>query len=195
MGEKIQIGVDLVEDSTDPVVLATFERLEARSGIGMLHRTLANSPDVFASFVGLAQALRYSTQIDPVDRELAICAVLERHEGHYELAAHRRFAAIIGATQEQIDNVSNRDCMGVYTERQEQILRFAAQLAADPGELADLPPSRIEEWLDNRERIELGLTLALYMGLAHFTALFAVPAEDFERDGAPSLSRAAQRPA
>lgn len=184
----------MVEEGNHPDVIETFERLSARSGIGNIHRTIANSPEVFRNFIGLSQALRYSTRLDPIERELAICVVLERHDGEYELDAHRRFAKLLGATDPQVSNVRNRAEPGLYTERMQQILLFAEHLAADPAERSLLPSHEIEAWLDNRERIELGLTLAIYLGLAHFTALFDVPAENFDAQGAPSLERAASMP-
>jgi alkylhydroperoxidase family enzyme len=144
-------------------------------GLVNIHRTIANSPSVFSRFIGFAHALRNDTQIDPAERELAILCVLERHEGVYELVAHRRLAARAGLSEAQITNVRRPDAADVYSDRQRAILRFAEHFAADPRERDALPASGIESHLDNRQRIELGLTLALYLGLSHFTGVLDVP--------------------
>ena len=192
MPSENQIHVSLVSESDHPDAVETFELLKAKGGVSNIHRTLANSPTVFKNFIGMAHALRFATEIDPLDRELAICCVLERHNGEYELAPHRRLASVYGASPEQVKNVRNRNVQGVYSDRQRAILHFAEHVAADPAERDTLSPHDIEAFLDNRQRIELGMTLAFYMALSHFTAVFHVPAEDFDAPGAPSIEQAAR---
>jgi hypothetical protein len=63
--------------------------------------------------------------------------------------------------------------------------------AANPSERGDFHDNGIETILENRERIELGLTLAMYIGMAHFTAVFDVPDDDFNAPGALSAQLAA----
>jgi alkylhydroperoxidase family enzyme len=184
-----RIPVDLVHESQDPIVAETFAFLKTKAGVGNIHRFVANSPAVFKHFIGLAYALRYETELDPLERELAICCVLERHEGTYELAPHRRMAAICGATEEQIAQVSRPDRDDLFSSRQQAVLRFAAHMGADPAERGDLPDHGVETWLTNRQRIELGFTLALYMGLAHLTGVFDVPLDDFGAANRSGLTR------
>lgn len=177
MGQGKRITVDLVEHSDHPDVTMTFERLSAKPiGIVNIHRTLANSPAVFNRFIGLAHALRFETQIDPGERELAILVVLERHEGDYELDKHRAIARAAGVDDAKIAHVRSPDAKpGLFSDRERAILAFAEHFAADPADRPADVDDAIEHHLDNRQRIELGLTLALYLGLAHFTALLGVP--------------------
>lgn len=177
MGQGKRITVDLVRQSDDPDVSATFERLAGKSiGIVNIHRTIANSPAVFNRFIGLAHALRFETELDPGERELAILVVLECHHGDYELSKHRRLASAAGVSDAKIAHVRSPDAEpGLFSARERAILAFAEHFAADPAARPDAVDDAIEAWLDNRQRIELGLTLALYMGLAHFTALLDVP--------------------
>jgi alkylhydroperoxidase family enzyme len=178
LGNAKKVSVDLVQESDNEDVLSTFALLRSLSNVGLvnIHRTIANSPKVFPRFIGLAHALRNDTNLDPAERELAICCVLERHHGLYELAPHRRLGVRAGLTEAQLANACNPDASAeLYTERQRAILRFAERFAADPAERDALPDDNIEMYLDNRQRIELALTLALYVGLAHFTGVLAVP--------------------
>lgn len=164
-------SIQLVQNSDEPDVIETFGKLPR---IHNIHRILANSPAVFARFTGFAHALRFETRIPAGERELAILCVLERHRGDYEAAYHRSFALTFDVTQEQVDNVSRpeSDC---YNDRQRAVLRFAARFAADPDEWDVLPDDRIEDHYDDRERLELALTLTLYLGLARFTNIIDVP--------------------
>ena len=116
--------------------------------------------------------------LDPADRELAICCVLERHDGEYELPPHRRFALTLGVTEEQLANVRNPEARHLFSDRQRAILDFAERIAADPSERDRFGPDRLEQFLDNRERVELGLVLALYMAMSHFTSIFDIEVQN-----------------
>ena len=177
MAEKGRIPVELVYESSDPNVLATFEKLGTKSvGIVNIHRTFANSPVVFARFIAFAHALRFETILDPAERELAICCVLARHEGDYELKQHRKLAKQAGLSDEQIENIGTASRRtDLYSDRQRAILRFSERTAATVAERSAMPESDIETYLNNRERVELALTLALYIGLAYFTGVLDVP--------------------
>ena len=163
--------IRLVQDSDEPDVVETFGKLPR---VHNIHRILANSPAVFARFTGFAHALRFETLIPPAERELAILCVLERHQGDYEAAYHRSFALTFDVTQKQVDNVLRPDS-ACYDDRQRAVLRFAARFAAEPDERVALPDDNIETYYDDRERLELALTLTLYLGLARFTNIVDVP--------------------
>ena len=179
MGSSKRTPVELVRDSSDPDVLATFERVKGKVGVVNIHRTIANSPAVFTHFIAFAYALRHQTVLDPRERELAILCVLQRHEGDYELAAHRQIALGLGLSAAQVENVCRAsEHQDLYTTRQHAVLRFAERFAASPASRDALAADRIEDFLNNRERVELALTLALYLGLSRFTGLLDVPPED-----------------
>jgi alkylhydroperoxidase family enzyme len=171
--------IDLVYETDNPEVLETFEKVKGKTGIGKIHRLVANSPTVFGRFIGLAHGLRHNTILDPLERELAICCGLERHNGHYELVPHRQFAIMLGATEAQVANVCNSgDPSAPFTDRQRAILRFAEKVAADPDRIGELEEDGVEAYLNNQERVELALNVAIYIGLAHLTGALDIPKED-----------------
>src|SRR6218665_1479770 len=99
-----RVPVSLVRESDDPIVTEVFGRLaNGAVGIVNIHRTLANSPEVFHAFIGLAHALRFKTMLDPAERELAILRALWRHDGHYEIGHHRRLGAAAGLSEAEMD--------------------------------------------------------------------------------------------
>jgi alkylhydroperoxidase family enzyme len=172
-----RVPVSLVTETDDPIVEEVFGRLAKGSvGIVNIHRTLANSPDVFSAFIGLAHALRFKTVIDPAERELAILRALYVHEGHYEIGHHRRLGAAAGLTETEMD-VACSDADGAdLDERKRAILTYAHDFAVGRGVTPD-HSAALTAVLDNRMVVELSLTLALYVGLAHLTASIDVPVD------------------
>jgi 4-carboxymuconolactone decarboxylase len=173
---KSRMPVERVGASDDPEVAATFAKLAAgKVGVVNIHRILANSPVVFAQFIGLAHALRFETELDPAERELAILRVLEIHGGDYELSHHRPMGKAAGLSDAQIAGAAAKDAPAdLYSERERVILLFADCFAAGKGIEAEAL-DKIEPHLDNRQRVELAMTLALYTGLAYFTNMLEVP--------------------
>ncbi len=185
MSTKDSIPVTRV-DEADPalpeIVAATFAKI-ARGVVGVvnIHRTLARSPDVFAGFIGLAHALRNSTEIPPAERELAILRVLEKHQGAYEIAHHRRLGRTLGLSDAELEGTAAKAIdPELYDERQLAALQFADAFSERQGVAPELRATLVRLF-GERQIIELTLTLALYLGLAHLTHALDVPL-DARRD-------------
>ena len=160
-----RIPVTLVGENAiqDPVVQEVFGRLaKGTVGIVNLHRTVANSPEVFAAFIGLAHALRFKTELDPAERELAILRVLELHHGHYEIRHHRKMALAAGVSEAEIDGTAT------LTDRRAAVRAYADAFAAGSGVPA-ASSKALAQHFTNRQIVELTMTMTLYLGLAHLT--------------------------
>jgi alkylhydroperoxidase family enzyme len=170
--------VTLIREANHPVLAELFERIGASStGLLNIHRTLANSPEVFSAFIGLAHKLRFGTELDPAERELAILRVLARHRGHYEIRHHRRLGAAAGLTEEELDLACEaRWSAGDWPERRRQVLQYADEFASGAGISAETSAG-LTGILTSRQIVELSLTLSLYVGLAYFTASVDVPGD------------------
>ncbi len=168
--------VDEKDPALPPVVAETFARIAKGSvGVVNIHRTLARSPDVFAGFIGLAHALRNTTEIPPPERELAILRVLEHRQGAYEIGHHRRLGRALGLTEAQLEGTAAETIdPSLYDERQLAVLRFADAFDAGKGIAPELAES-LDRLLGERQIVELTLTLSLYLGLAHLTHAIDVP--------------------
>ncbi len=188
MSGQRRIRVELVEDPANPEVVAIFQKIHARQinvsaepggpplKVGNIHRLVANSPQLFAAFVGLADALRSHTEIDPAERELALLCALDIHGDDYEIMPHRILAKQYGVTDEMLDKVSDPESP-VFSERQRAVLRFAKLLATDRDQRSTCKDPRIEDYLDNRQRIELALNVSCYIGFSRLTDVLDVPRE------------------
>jgi alkylhydroperoxidase family enzyme len=170
-----RVTVDLVGETDDPILLPLFERLSNGAvGLVNIHRTLANSPDVFHAFIGLAHALRFKTGLDPAERELAILRALARHKGDYEIVHHRKMGLAAGLSEMAVAAACLDAGEDDLSPRQMLLLRFADRFAEGNGVDAETAAS-LRDALGNRGVIELSLTLALYVGLAHLTGALDVP--------------------
>jgi 4-carboxymuconolactone decarboxylase len=170
-----RIPVSLVRQTDDPVVEEVFGRLEKGAvGIVNVHRTLANSPEVFAAFIGLAHALRFKTGLEPAERELAILRALARHRGEYEMIHHRRLGAAAGLSPAELEAACDPAVPAGLSGRKQAILDYADAFAIGTG-VSDEASAALRAVLDDRAIVELSLTLALYVGMAHLTAALDVP--------------------
>jgi 4-carboxymuconolactone decarboxylase len=171
-----KLPIALVEQPTDSRVLDTFARLQANGGRPVnIHRTVAQSPAIFEKFVAFAWCLRLESDLKPAERELAIVRVLELGRGEYELRHHRRMAAAAGLSRDQIAALSPKVVnLTLFDDREAAILRMVDAFCSGGG-VDDATQRDIKAMFSDRQIVELGLTLALYFGLAHFTNMLAVP--------------------
>lgn len=173
-----RLTVTRVDERTaiDPHQVETFARLAKGSvGVVNLHRTLAHSPVVFARFIDFAHALRFETVLDARLRELAILRVLAHHRGDYEARHHRKMALAAGASEEACEAATAGAFDGLPAV-DTAVLRFADAFARGAGVTPEIA-SALKEHMDDRQCVELSLTLTLYLGLAHFTHAVDVPVE------------------
>ena len=171
-----KLPIALITESSNPVVAETFERLKAGGGRPVnIHRSVAQSPEVFAKFVAFARSLRFETVLKPSERELAILRILEHARGEYELKHHRRMAATAGVSTEKIETVS-RDVpdLKLFDAREAAILKFVDAFRAGHG-VADDVQREMKSFFSDRQIVEIALTIALYFGLAHYTNALDVP--------------------
>jgi len=173
-----KLPIALVEHPSDTKVLDTFARLEANGARPVnIHRTVAQSPAIFEKFVAFAWSLRLESELKPAERELAIVRVLELSRGEYELKHHRRMAGAAGLSREKIAALSSKSVdLNLFDAREAAILKMVDAFASGDG-IDDATQGDLKTMFSDRQIVELGLTLALYFGLAHFTNLLDVPVD------------------
>ncbi len=172
-----RLHVELVSKASDPLLQALYQRLD-RNGKGPanIHRTLANSPHIFSRFIDYAHGLRSDADIAPADRELIILRVLERARGEYELSHHRIMAREVGLSDAMIRAVALPDYKGegVFDDHQVLLLRFADDYVDGRGLTPEIT-DQLRHTFTDRQLIDIGLTMALYFGLAHLSSVIDIP--------------------
>src|SRR4051812_10157830 len=151
-------------ETTAPERRTLFDRLEAERGtpVENIFLALANDPELCDATLTMAMALRKSTVLDRRFRELAVMTVGLVTGSKYEFDHHWNSAVRAGVRREQLEALARSDTEGsVFTEHERAVIRYAKE-ATVSGEIADSTWNALCGFLDERERLELVLTVAWY---------------------------------
>jgi len=81
-----------------------------------------------------------------------------------------------GLTEEKITALDG-DAPGAFTPRERVALRFAELMAVDHHKVDDALFAELKRHFTEAEIVELGVNVALYLGLGRFTAVLGVDPE------------------
>jgi len=148
-----------------------------------LHRTYAQSPEIFSAYVGLARALRAQSKVPRQYRELVILRTLQLNGGTYELAQHVPMALTCGLSHEETSEIVNWRTSNVFDAKQRSILGYVDAMMK--GQVDDATFSYLSQHFDPRDIVDLTLTAAFYAGDARASAALAIPLDDARPASAP----------
>jgi len=159
-----------------PVVAGIYAGIRAGGSEPLtMHRAVANAPELFAAYVGMARAVRRDAQVPRAFRELAVLRTLQLEGGDYNLDQHSAMALSCGITAPQIAALPAWRGSGLFDARQQAVLAWAEGMATRGGPDADAYAALARSF-DPREVVELTLTAAFYAASARTTkALGVVP--------------------
>ncbi len=130
------------------------------------------SPAVGGPLHRLGEALRYSSTLPDVTRELVILAVAAHHDCHYERISHRKVAATLDIGETAFGAIEAGLCPQAHPEAAGALELVLAILDGNlPGE-DDLAQLRVD--LDDATIFELTTLVGYYSTLAVQLALFGV---------------------
>jgi 4-carboxymuconolactone decarboxylase len=135
--------------------------------------TLVRHPDLAEAFLGFSAHLLRRSTLPPRVRELAILRVASRRDCRYELHHHVRMAAETGLTPAEIE--AARD--GEATIELERTVLTAVDELDDTSTLSDKTWALLGEHLDERQRMDLVLTIGGYTMMAMAFNAFGVEPE------------------
>lgn len=155
----------------DPRAEAAIEKLRLmhnyppQARVHPFYRTMAKSPQAFASFLQLGGDLSADTTLDPVLRELAVLRTGWLCGAPYQWGEHVRVARKLGFDGAGIDRVrEGAEALG-WTEAEAAVLRAVDELHAD-AMIGDATWAVLAAHLDERQLVELLLVVGHY----HMTA-------------------------
>jgi alkylhydroperoxidase family enzyme len=136
---------------------------QARGGIpvGNIFRTLANAPNLFRRFNGLANDLRNGTQLDPKLRELALMTIGRLTDSEYEFVQHWNISLRAGVRREQLEHLAEFESSPLFNEQERAAMRYAAE-ATQNIKVSDATFNALRGFLDNRRIMELVMNVAFY---------------------------------
>jgi alkylhydroperoxidase family enzyme len=149
-------------DSDDPRLQPVFDVFRSQ-GIDppVIHRTLANAPEMLSAWVGLAWPLRQATTVGRGLQELAIMRVGQLTNAEGEWTAHWDPAIANGVTESQLTELWTWRTSDEFDDRQRAVLAFTDELTTDLV-VSDETFGRLQELFDPGEIVELALTAAFY---------------------------------
>ena len=167
--------VPLVSDAAAAPAVADFFNGMRASGAQPLtmHRAVANAPELFTAYVGMARAIRNDNHVPRPLRELAILRTLQLESGEYEIEQHTRMARSCGMSGEQIAALDHWRTSTLFTPEQRAILGWAEGMATTDG---PDPASydAMAKLFDPHAIVEITLTAGFYAMSARTTKALAI---------------------
>jgi AhpD family alkylhydroperoxidase len=166
------------EDAT-PDTKEIWDRIEAERKIptANIFRALMNAPVQLDGFLTYANALRDGSELSPKLRELAILTVGQVTGSQYEIAHHQSHATKAGVTAEQLAAINDFETSDVFDDVERAVMRLAKASTVN----VDVTESRwadVAAHLDDKQMVELTLTIAWYNSGVRIMGLLGIELED-----------------
>ena len=170
--------VPLVSDTdAAPAAADIFQAIRASGASPLdMHRAVANAPELFAAYVGMARALRKDDHVSRQLRELAILRTLQLEEGGYEIQQHTRMARSCGVSEAQIAALGDWRASKLFAPEQRAILGWVEGMATPAGPDA-ASAEAMKRSFDPHAIVEITLTTGFYSMSARVTKALDVKSE------------------
>ncbi|MGK9264221.1 carboxymuconolactone decarboxylase family protein [Sinorhizobium meliloti] len=139
-----------------------YDAYIARRGVqpSLIHRAIANAPDVLRAYMPLSNALRYETELSGKLRELAIVAVGVAARSPYEVEAHVRFALATGVRPDVIQALVSVGNNNVFEPIERMVIDLAQ--AATCGNVSSAQCRGLRSALGEERFAELAMQIVFY---------------------------------
>jgi AhpD family alkylhydroperoxidase len=136
-----------------------------------------NAPVQLDGFLTYANALRDGSELNPKLRELAILTVGYVTGSQYEIAHHQSHALKAGVTPGQLAAIEEFETSEHFDDLERAVMRLAKESTVD----VDVTESRwadVAAHLDDKQMVELTLTIAWYNSGVRIMGLLGIELED-----------------
>jgi AhpD family alkylhydroperoxidase len=159
-----------------------WDRLEAERKVptANIFRALANAPVLLDAFLSYANAMRDSSQLSPKLRELAILSVGHTTGSEYEIAHHQSHGRKAGLTDEQLAAVGDGESPELFNDAERAVMALARESTAKVH-VSDATWAAAAKHLDDRQMVELTLTIGWYNSGVRIMGLLEIDLEDSYR--------------
>jgi len=152
----------LEKQDADPMIGQMFQKIEDGGGeVINLMKALAHSPKICRDINRLGVTLLMKGDLSPRLRELAILRVGDLARANYEWTKHVPIALAAGASQGQIDDLSNWKDSTRFDDQEQAVLQYTDEVASDIR-ASDDTFKKVAEFLSEKEIIELTVTIGYY---------------------------------
>ncbi|MGQ3674034.1 carboxymuconolactone decarboxylase family protein [Xanthobacter sp. TB0139] len=165
-------------DPDAPESRALVERIVAERGnLLHLYQMLIHSPPVAEGWLAFLTAIRQKSGLNGCLRELLIVRIAQINNAPYEADQHIPIALKEGASQEQMDALSNWQESNLFTSDQRAALGYAEAMTRNiqvPAEIF----AQVRELFDERALVELTATIGAYNMVSRFLEALEVHSHD-----------------
>ncbi len=169
------------DDQLGPTDVVAAIRARRGGGLLNLDRMLLNSPSFAVGWNGFLGAVRNTLKLDPLLRELAICAVAVLNRADYELGQHAPEFLAAGGSQAQLDALADypaalRDT-ALFTPAEHATLELTREMTLKV-QVSEACFAALRAVLpDSRQQVELVGVIATYNMVSRFLEALQVQAE------------------
>lgn len=157
------LPVDMMEPYQKKAALA------APQGPMAIHGVMAHAPTVQKHYSAMAKAIFAELEVPPVERELAVLAVLFLERGAYEIAQHEDIARHMGISEAAIDAIrEERYRDPVFSAHETALLCFTRQVVRQVR-VDDATFDALAAGYSHRQIVELLFAIGSYMMIARIT--------------------------
>lgn len=166
------------DENSSAEIKALADKIRSQRGGRTLHvyNMLLNSPPVAATWVPFFTAIRQKCELKARYLELASLRVGLINKCQYQYCAHIPFALKEGITQAQIDALDNWEDSTLYTDADRAVLAYTDAMTKQV-EVVDSVFDALRPHLNQRELVELTVTIAAYNAMSRLLVALKVDAE------------------
>jgi AhpD family alkylhydroperoxidase len=166
------------EDATpDTKVVWDRVEVERKMPTANIFRAMMNSPVLLDGFLTYANALRDGSELSPKLRELAILTVGHTTGSQYEIAHHQTHARKAGVTAEQLAAIDDFETSEQFDDLERAVMRLAEASTVDV-DVTERGWADVAAHLDDKQMVELALTIAWYNSGVRIMGLLGIELED-----------------
>ncbi len=132
-----------------------------------INKMMAHAENSVRHFMRLGNSLLTQAKLDARLRELAILRIATLCRSRYEWYQHEILAREVGVPEEQIEAVKQGPDSPVFNDLERAVLRYTDEVTLNVKS-SDEVFNELAKSLDNRELVELTLTIGFYNLVARF---------------------------
>lgn len=163
----------IARDDLPEAMQAAWDRSQAVRGDATLIETLGNAPELFDWYADFYERLFYGGRVPAALKELARYKLSTRHGCRHCNLGNRRDALARGVSAAKLDAIDDPDAE-VFSGAERELLKLADELSLlrPDGRLDTRAYRRLRRYFDDAELMELGVTLAVLVGMAKFLFVY-----------------------
>ena len=165
-------------DITEPAELVAAIRARRGGRLLNLDRMLLHSPALAAGWNAYLRAVRNELSLDPLLRELAMCAVASLNGAEYEFIHHAPEFVAAGGTQAQVDALRRPESArrDLFDARSAVALQLTIEMTRQVH-VADETITAVRSALGETATVELVAVIAAYNMVSRFLVALGVEPE------------------